>query len=137
MSLLLSLLLFSAPGEAAASPATTPPAVEREVRSAVGAILRAEGDNARTILRALPSEALDGKDRQFQGCALSRLDPGTPVAAALTFPGDAAFIHDLLILYRTYWRDGSVSVEGRTARARHRVHGRGARAGGRGSRGRR
>lgn len=118
MSLLLSLLLLSAPGAAAASPATTPPAVEREVRSVIGAILRAEGDNARTILRGLPSEALDEKDRQFQGCALSRLDPGMPVTAMVTSPGDAAFVHDLLILYRTYWRDGTVSGAGRAAAER-------------------
>ena len=96
----ISILLLAAAQVAPPSPApeaTTSEASSR-LRQAVGAILRADGEETARILAEVPEAELDADDRRFRACVASRLVTPAP---SETVPG--TMTRDLLSRYRSYW----------------------------------
>jgi hypothetical protein len=88
---------------------STTTAAKQELRTAIGAILRGQGSNARTTLQSIAAVDLDTKDQALRTCALSRLDAATPLPSMSELPADHRFARDLLTLYRAYWRDSAMN----------------------------
>ncbi|WP_133251146.1 hypothetical protein [Novacetimonas pomaceti] len=101
-----------------ATTTTTTPDAKQELRLAIGAILRAQGREARSALQSIAPTQLGTTDRHFRECALLRLNAAGPLPVTSDTPDVNAFTRDLLHLYRTYWRAAALDVDGRPAAER-------------------
>lgn len=96
----ISILLLAAAQVEPPSPApeaTTSEASSR-LRQAVGAILRADGEETARILAEVSETELDADDRRFRACVASRLVTPEPAVAV-----QDTMTRDLLSRYRSYW----------------------------------
>lgn len=98
--MLLSILLFAANPVVAPAPVEPTRQARDELGSAMGAVLQGDGERAEDVLRAIPTADLSSTDRAFRDCSLKRLSGSDGPAAQSPVP----FAHDLLSLYRAYWR---------------------------------
>lgn len=107
--MLLSILLFAANPVVAPAPVESTEQARDELGSAMGAVLRGEGERAENVLRAISTADLSSRDRAFRDCSLGRLSASDGLAAQSHNP----FVRDLLSLYRDYWRAGVRGVDER------------------------
>lgn len=109
-------ILLLASAAYATPPAESSAAAKQAIRSAMGAILQADGGSARASLVGIPAGSLSAKDAGFRACALARID-GTVRDAV---PTASIFARRTLVLYREYWRSGLASPADRV-RAEQRL----------------
>ena len=108
----LAFLILAA--AAGALPPSTPTATEG-LRSAMGALLQADGPDARRMLLAVPEHDLDARDASFRSCALNRLS-GTGDAMPSRAPATGTpFVDRLIARYHRYWTAAALHPAGRDA----------------------
>lgn len=107
----LAFLLLAA---ASMLPPTTPAATEA-LRSAMGALLQADGPKARRMLLALSEHDLGAMDASFRSCALNRLSEASKAMPPRTPGIDDPFVDHLITRYRRYWTAAALHPAGRDA----------------------
>ncbi|NHN86935.1 hypothetical protein GOB93_20480 [Acetobacter musti] len=96
-----------------ASTISITPAAKQELRLAMGAILRGQGGEAQSALQSISPTELSSEDRYFRSCALSRLNPDNTMQMTSDILHENTFTHDILNLYRTYWRTSALNANSR------------------------
>lgn len=110
MSFAAAALAMAPPGSAA--PDKSSPSARATMSDAIGAILQADGQKARDLLKGLSPKELSAKDSQFRSCALSRIEQPIETSAPA---GSDPFVAKVLAAYRTYWHRSLVSPSDRGA----------------------
>ena len=91
------------------SPTVSTPAAKQAFRTAIGALLQADGTSAAEQLSKIPDGELSAKDAGFKACITARL-AGRERSPS---PGRTAFASEALAAYQAYWRRGVIDPAGR------------------------